>query len=193
MILYVPKLCRILILTGGLTKCLIAIIHVCNMCKMISNYCEGNIIMIGQKYRGLWCLNQSTLNHPNVANLVATTCANNRGLSKHTLTLHARLGHVSVRTIKKMSGKSTWFGAPCAKKVCIAGVNEATFIKETKILVRLNHPNIVNFLCCGNDPQKGHSFIAMDLMDMSLSEFIKLRAKDRRPLFSPIVALDTIV
>ena len=87
-------------------------------------------------------------------------------------------------------GKSTWLGVPCAKKVFTAGVNEATFVKETRILVRLNHPNIVKFFCCGNDPQRGHYFIVMEIMDMSLSSIIESRAKN---MFSPIAALDIIV
>jgi hypothetical protein len=92
-----------------------------------------------------------------------------------------------------VSGKSTWLGIPCAKKDFTAGVNETIFVKETKIPVHLNHPTTVKFLCCGNDPWKGYYFIAMELMDMSLSEFIKLGAKNRGPLFSHIVAPDTIV
>lgn len=92
-----------------------------------------------------------------------------------------------------MSGRSTWLGVPCARKEFPTGVNEASFIKETKILIHLNHPNIIKFLFCGNDPWKGHNFIAMELMDISVFEFIKLGAKGRGPLFSPIVALDTIV
>ena len=89
-------------------------------------------------------------------------------------------------------GKSTWLGIPCAKKIFTAGVNEATFVNETRILVRLNHPNVVKFFCCGND-RKGHYFIAMEIMDTSLSAIIESRAQNRQPLFLPIVALDIIV
>ena len=114
-VLYVPKLRRNLISTGRLTERRVAIIHVRNMCKMISNYGEGHIIMTGQKCGGLWRLNISTVNHPSTANLVATTPASNRGLSKPKLTLqrwHARLGHVSVNTIKKMSTQDLVLGLP---------------------------------------------------------------------------------
>ena len=52
-VLYVPKLRRNLISTGRLTERRVAIIHVRNMCKMISNYGEGHIIMTGQKCGGL--------------------------------------------------------------------------------------------------------------------------------------------
>ena len=90
-------------------------------------------------------------------------------------------------------GKSTWLGIPCAMKVFTAGVDETTFINETRILVRLNHPNIVKFFCCGNDPWKGHYFIVMEIMDTSLSASIESRTDNREPLFSPIVALDIIV
>lgn len=71
--------------------------------------------MTGQKCGGVWCLNLSTLNHPSVANLVATTSTNDRGLSKPTLALqrwHARLRHVSVHTIRKMSSHDIVNGSP---------------------------------------------------------------------------------
>lgn len=47
-VLYVPKFCKNLILIGRLTECRVAIIHVRNLRKVISNYSEGNIIMTGQ-------------------------------------------------------------------------------------------------------------------------------------------------
>ena len=46
-VLYVPKLRRNLISTGRLTERSVAIIHVKNMCKMISHDGEGHIIMTG--------------------------------------------------------------------------------------------------------------------------------------------------
>lgn len=70
-VLYVPQLCRNLISTRCLTERRVAIIHVRNMCKMISNYGEGTVIMTGQKYGGLWRLHLSTLNQPSAANFVA--------------------------------------------------------------------------------------------------------------------------
>jgi hypothetical protein len=118
-VLYVPKLRRNLISTGRLTERRVAIIHVRDMCKMINNYGEGIVIMTGQKCDGLWRLNLSTLNQPNAANFVATTSTSDKGLSKPTLALqrwHARLGHVSVHTIQKMSSQDLVNGLPSFDK-----------------------------------------------------------------------------
>ena len=118
-VLYVPKLRRNLISTGRLTERRVAIIRVRNMCKMISNYGEGTVVMTGQKCGGLWRLNLSTLNQPSAANVVATTSTSDKGLSKPTLALqrwHARLGHVSVHTIQKMSSQDLVHGLPSFDK-----------------------------------------------------------------------------
>jgi hypothetical protein len=114
-VLYVPKLRRNLISTGRLTERCVAIIHVRDMCKMISHDGEGHIVMTGQKCGGLWRLHISTVNKPSAANLVATTPVSHPGSSKSNLTLqrwHARLGHVSVSTLKKMSSQDLVLGLP---------------------------------------------------------------------------------
>jgi hypothetical protein len=85
------------------------------MCKMISHDGEGHIIMTGQKCGGLWRLHISTVNQPSAANVVATTSICHPGVSKPNLTLqrwHARLGHVSVSTLKKMSSQDLVLGLP---------------------------------------------------------------------------------
>ena len=61
-VLYVPKLRRNLISIGRLTERNVAIIHIRDMCKMISHDGEGHIIMTGQKSGGLWRLHISTIN-----------------------------------------------------------------------------------------------------------------------------------
>lgn len=43
-VLYMPKLSRNLISTRLHTERRVAIIHVCNMCKMINNYGEGMLL-----------------------------------------------------------------------------------------------------------------------------------------------------
>lgn len=75
--------------------------------------------MTGQKCGGLWRLNLSTLNQPNAANFVTTTSTNDQGLSKPTLALqrwNARLGHVSVYIIQKLSSQELVSGVPSFEK-----------------------------------------------------------------------------
>ena len=111
--LYVPKLRRNLISIGRLTERNVAIIHIRDMCKMISHDGKGHIIMTGQKSGGLWRLHISTVNQPSTANLIATTSTSHTGLSKPNLTFqrwHARLGHISVSTLKKMSSQDLVLG-----------------------------------------------------------------------------------
>ena len=71
--------------------------------------------------------------------------------------------------------KTTWFGLPCAKKLQILGEmddGDKIFMKEVGILARVNHPNVVKFICCGQKPKKRKCFIAMKLLDTSLEELI---------------------
>lgn len=106
--LYVPQLCENLISTRRLTEHRVAIIHIRNMCKMIDNYDEGNLIMIGQKCDGLWRLNLWTFNEPRLQILWPPLLP----ATKVCIALqrwHARLGHVNVHTIQNM--RSLDFGS----------------------------------------------------------------------------------
>jgi serine/threonine protein kinase len=69
---------------------------------------------------------------------------------------------------------------------------ESSFMKEAGILVHLKHPNIVDFICCGNGLEKGDCFIAMELMEMSLFDLIKKHKQKGEHLSTP-VALDIMV
>ena len=89
--------------------------------------------------------------------------------------------------------KAQWLGIPCAKKEFHTEVEMAIFVREAGILYRLSHPNIVNFFCCSNGPEKGQCFIGMELMQMSLSDLIRDQAKKGRKPFPLSVALDIIV
>lgn len=73
--------------------------------------------------------------------------------------------------------ETQWLGVPCARKEIRGLESEAVFLKEASILAHLKHPCIVNFICCGNGPRRGDHFIAMELMEMSLSDLIKDRSK----------------
>jgi serine/threonine protein kinase len=87
---------------------------------------------------------------------------------------------------------TTWLGIPCAKKEFHEIEFESSFLKEAGILVHLKHPNIVDFICCGNGLQKGDRFIAMELMDMSLFDLIQ-KHKEKCEHFSIPVAVDLMV
>ena len=89
--------------------------------------------------------------------------------------------------------KVQWLGIPCAKKEFNTKVEKVIFLKEAGILCHLSHPNIVNFFCCNNGPEKGQCFIGMELMQMSLSDLIECEAKKGRKPFPLSAALDIIV
>jgi len=89
--------------------------------------------------------------------------------------------------------KAQWLGIPCAKKEFHTEVEMAIFVREAGILNRLSHPNIVNFFCCSNGPERGQCFIGMELMQMSLSDLIRNRAKIGGKPFPLSTALDIIV
>jgi serine/threonine protein kinase len=89
--------------------------------------------------------------------------------------------------------KAKWLDIPCAKKVFCTEMQMPIFLREAGILSRLSHPNIVNFFCCSNGPDRGQCFIGMELMQMSLSDLIKYEAKKVRKSFPLSVALDIIV
>ncbi|KAG0583454.1 hypothetical protein KC19_3G137200 [Ceratodon purpureus] len=83
-----------------------------------------------------------------------------------------------------------WLGIPCAKKEFHQQEAESSFLKEAGILAHLKHPNIVNFLCCGNGQERGDRFIAMELMEKSLSNLID---DQKDTYFSLPVVVDIII
>ena len=99
--LYIHQLRRNLISTGRLTKKHVAIVHVREQCKIITDDDNGHLLMIGSKFHGLWCLHivatkpQSAAKFINTfSQLVAT-----RVLQKW----HSRLGNVIFCTLHQMS------------------------------------------------------------------------------------------
>ena len=83
-----------------------------------------------------------------------------------------------------------WMGIPCARKEFNSKEYEPYFLKEASILARLKHPRIVNFYCCGNSEEKGDRFIAMELMEKSLSKLIYDQGEVH---FSPFVTIDIMI
>jgi serine/threonine protein kinase len=75
-----------------------------------------------------------------------------------------------------------WMGMPCAKKEFHDQESESFFLKEAGILACLKHPCVVNFFCCGNGEERGDRFIAMELMEKSLSKLIEQQRNDYFPL-----------
>lgn len=80
-----------------------------------------------------------------------------------------------------------WMGVPCAKKVFKPMDPVDGFAKEASILAHLKHPCIVSFFCWGMGEQKGSSFIAMELMEMSLLDLIEAQKKKGGSFPLPVV------
>lgn len=86
-----------------------------------------------------------------------------------------------------------WHGIPCAKKVFYQQEVNAPFREEAAILASLNHPNIVKFFCCGYESEGDRKcFIAMEILEMSLTELINRQKRAGKP-FPIQVALDIIL
>ncbi|KAG0553894.1 hypothetical protein KC19_12G047400 [Ceratodon purpureus] len=85
--------------------------------------------------------------------------------------------------------RTEWLGMPCAKKEFHVKEYESLFLKEAGIMAHLKHPCVINFLCCSNGELRGDRFIAMELMEKSLSDLIEEKAGN---ISFPVV-LDTIV
>ncbi|KAG0576705.1 hypothetical protein KC19_5G101500 [Ceratodon purpureus] len=91
--------------------------------------------------------------------------------------------------------KTTWLDVPCAKKMFDDGVQEEAILAEARILARLNHPNIVKFICWGHDTDTTWCpFIAMEQMERGLHSVIKKQAQFKRgPPFPLLSALDIML
>ncbi|KAG0629495.1 hypothetical protein M758_1G108300 [Ceratodon purpureus] len=85
---------------------------------------------------------------------------------------------------------TTWMGIRCAKKEFHLQDAERFFLQEAGILAHLKHPFIVNFFCCGNGERKGDRFIAMELMEKSLSDLIE---EQKGEYFAIPIVIDIIV
>ena len=110
-VLYVPHLRRNLISISWLTKKHVAIIHVRNECKMLTNDGAGRLLMTGSKAGGLWRLDITSVTPSSTANLACAACSGHS--SRSTLSLHrwhTRLGHASFRTIRDISSGETILG-----------------------------------------------------------------------------------
>jgi hypothetical protein len=109
-VLYVPQLRRNLISTGRLTEKRVAIIHIRDQCKIITDDGHGSLLMLGSKYHGLWRLHIVAAKSQSSANLVATSPQPVAGriLQKW----HSRLGHVNFRTLTQMSTQERVAGLP---------------------------------------------------------------------------------
>ena len=112
-VLYVPHLRRNLISVSRLTEKHVAIIHVRNECKMITQDGVGRILMTGIKDDGLWRLDISSVTPSSTTNLASVASS---GLSSSLQRWHTRLGHASVRTIREMSSRETVIGLPSFSK-----------------------------------------------------------------------------
>ena len=104
-VLYVPKLKRNLISISQLIEYRVAIVHVRDECKMISNYGNGHLIMIGNKIDDLWHLNltpQLGLSLVNCASTNTISSLGNQVVSK-LQRWYERLGHVNIKTLKQIA------------------------------------------------------------------------------------------
>jgi len=67
-VLYVPKLRRNLISTSRLTEKRVAILHIRDICKMISDDGKGRLLMTAHKHGGLWRMDiQAVVNKSSVS------------------------------------------------------------------------------------------------------------------------------
>jgi hypothetical protein len=85
----------------------------------------------------------------------------------------------------------TWFGMACAKKsfnLFVNGDQERDFANEVGVMANLNHPHIVQLICCHQEYSTNCS-ILMELMPTNLERHIK----ERRYPFTPQAAVDIML
>ena len=112
-VLYVPQLRRNLISTGRLTENHVAIVHLRDQCKIITDDGHGLLLMIGSKFHGLWRLHITATKSSSSANLVDTVQPA-AALIFHKW--HSRLGHINFRTLQHMSTHDRVEGLPTLSK-----------------------------------------------------------------------------
>lgn len=112
-VLYVPQLRRNLISTGRLTENHVAIVHLRDQCKIITDDGHGLLLMIGSKFHGLWRLHITATKFSSSANLVDTVQPA-AALIFHKW--HSRLGHINFRTLQHMSTHDRVEGLPTLSK-----------------------------------------------------------------------------
>ena len=112
-VLYVPQLCRNLISTGRLTENHVAIVHLRNQCKIITDDGHGPLLMLGSKFNGLWRLHITAVKSPSSANIADTVQPAAVRVFKKW---HFRLGHVNFRTLQRMSSQARVEGLPALSK-----------------------------------------------------------------------------
>jgi hypothetical protein len=87
----------------------------------------------------------------------------------------------------------TWFGMACAEKSFNSFDGEKQkrdFENEVGVMVRLNHPNIVQLICC-HQYSTNYS-IVMELMPKNLEHYIDERKASHKP-FTPQAAVDIMI
>ena len=105
-VLYVPKLRRNLISTSQLTEKRVAILHVRDTCKMISDDGLGCLIMTTHKYEGLWRMDihiDAVQSSTNVASSSVDAHATNNQSYRNLEKWYNHLGHVNIHTLKQMA------------------------------------------------------------------------------------------
>ena len=112
-VLYVPQLCRNLISIGRLTENHVAIVHLCNQCKIITDDGHGPLLMLGSKFNGLWRLYITAVKSQSSANIADTVQPVAARVFKKW---HFRLGHVNFRTLQQMSNQDRVEGLPALSK-----------------------------------------------------------------------------
>ena len=192
-VLYVPSLQRNLISISRLIEKHVAIIHVCDECKMITHDGIGRILMTGSKCDGLWRLHIASVT-PSSTACVADSSGH---LSRSTLSLHrwhTRLGHASFRTIRDMSSRETVIGLPSFTKatplVCTGCVHVKIHRRPFPVNTeqkRVALPGIF-FHCDVVGPFQvpslgGHSYFMTFKDDLSSFRFVFLMP-DRTAIFS---------
>jgi serine/threonine protein kinase len=98
------------------------------------------------------------------------------------------LGHGSFESVSQY----TFFGMACAEKSFNALLDDeeiCDFGNEVGVMVRLNHPNVVQLICCHQDCIKAS--IVMELMPTNLEKHIKERKDSHKP-FTPQAAVDVM-
>lgn len=180
-VLYVPQLKRNLISTGRLTEKRVAIVHIRDQCKIITDDGNGPLLMIGSKYSGLWRLHIVASKSQSSANIVAATSP--PVATRLVQKWHSRLGHVNFRTLLQMSSQERVDGLPQLTKPvsplctgCIHGKHHRTVFSVNTERKRVPEPGLF-FHCDISGPFQvqshgGHSYFITFKDDHSSFRFV---------------------